>query len=157
MCQSVNFGASVRFFLVLETSALFWTLGEASIDEKLEIIALLQIEKLELSQKLDDSKEAIFSLESRIDQEALERTKLHESWKSTVGELLIEHNDKVNRMEDEIKLLKRQNEAYKTSAKQASEILEEDVSKISSLKSELKLKNDQKYNLLQENEISKQK
>ena len=121
-----------------------------SKDAKLKQIAALRLEKIEMGSELFEAKEELIKLREQVRQEVQKRNNLHESWKSTIEGILIEHNGKVRQMEDEIKLLKRQNEGYKASAKQAAEILEDDVSKITSLKSELKLKNDQKQNLIQQ-------
>ena len=121
-----------------------------SKDAKLKQIAELRLEKIDMGSELVEAKMELIELREKVIQEVQKRNNLHESWKSTIEGILIEHNGKVRQMEDEIKLLKRQNEGYKASAKQAAEILEDDVSKITSLKSELKLKNDQKQNLIQQ-------
>ena len=121
-----------------------------SKDTKLKQIAALRMEKIDLGVELGEVKEELIELRAKVKQEVQKRNNLHECWKSAVEEVLIEHHEKVKQMEIENKLLKRQNEAYKASAKQAAEILEDDVSKITSLKSELKLKNDQKQNLIQQ-------
>ena len=94
---------------------------------------------------LENSMSEVLTLTNKLDEANIERNKLHDSWKSKVGELLIENNDTVNQLEAKIKLLERQNESYKASAKQASEVLEQqhrEFAKIPALESELKLKND---------------
>ena len=121
-----------------------------SKDTKLKQIATLRLDKIKLQEELGDVKQELLDIRGQVREEVHKRNSLHECWKSAVEEVLIEHHEKVKQMEIENKLLKRQNEAYKASAKQAAEILEDDVSKITSLKSELKLKNDQKQNLIQQ-------
>ena len=110
----------------------------------------LTLGKQQAETDLKFAQQYITELENRVRKEVRERTKMDEIWKSTVEELLIEHNKKAGQMMDEMKLLKRQNEGYKASAKQASETLKDDISKISALKSELKLKNDQKRDLIKQ-------
>ena len=94
---------------------------------------------------LEDSVSEVMQLKNKLDEANIERYKLHDSWKFKVGELLIENIDTVNQLEAKIKMLERQNEGYKASAKQASEVLEQqhrEFAKISALEFELKLKND---------------
>ena len=92
-------------------------------------------------------------LQKKLDDEIRAREKLHDTWKSTVGDLIKANDEKVNEYESKIKFLERQNEGFKASAKQATEVLEKqrlEMSKITALESELKLKNDQKQNLIQQ-------
>ena len=106
---------------------------------------------------LDDSKLEVTKLKDKLDDEVLERQKLHESWKTTVKDLIIENNDKINQLEAKNKMLERQNEGYKASAQNATEVLENQQqelkkkkSKIPALENELKLKNDQKRDLVKQ-------
>ena len=96
----------------------------------------------------------MIDLKKKLDGENDQRTKLDDTWKSAFRDLIVEHNDKVSRMETKIKFLERQNEGYKASAHQASKALEQQhfefQQKIPALESELKLKNDQKRELLQQ-------
>ena len=108
----------------------------------------LTLEKNSAVAELRLAKQEIQDLEEQVKKGIRERMHLNEIWKSSLEEIMIEHQKEVIRMKDEIRLLKRQNEGYKASAKQASEVLEQDISKMSALESELKLKNDQKRDLI---------
>ena len=119
---------------------------KGKLNDTQQMVLDLTLEKQQAQNKLKYAQQYIMELEKKV----RERKKLDESWKSAVEELMIEHHKKASQMMDEMKLLKRQNEGYKASAKQASETLKDDISKISALESELKLKNDQKRDLIQQ-------
>ena len=105
----------------------------------------LSVATIKYNDMLENSLSEVLTLKNKLDEANIERNKLHDSWKSKVGELLIENNKTVNELEAKIKILERQNEGYKASAKQASIVLEQqhrEFAKIPALESELKLKND---------------
>ena len=105
----------------------------------------LSVATIKYNDMLENSSSEVLTLKNKLDEANIERNKLHDSWKSKVGELLIENNKTVNELEAKIKILERQNEGYKASAKQASVVLEQqhrEFAKIPALESELKLKND---------------
>ena len=45
----------------------------------------------------------VVCLQDRVEKEHRQRTKFNESWKSSIGELLVEHNENVFNMDYEIK------------------------------------------------------
>ena len=92
--------------LVEEIKDLKIKLEELKIEEKLNI----EDKKSSTSEKSNDmiqqnislTKEVV-CLQDRVEKEHRQRTKFNESWKSSIGELLVEHNENVFSMAYEIK------------------------------------------------------
>ena len=94
--------------LVEEIKDLKIKLEELKIEEKLNI----EDKKSSTSEKSNDmiqqnislTKEVVYwYLQDRVEKEHRQRTKFNESWKSSIGELLVEHNENVFSMAYEIK------------------------------------------------------
>ena len=130
--------------LAEDIKALCINLEELRVEEKLKIADNKSSSSEKLNEMIEQNKsfaKEIVCLKARVEEEARKRTKLNESWKSSIGEVLVEHNEKVLSMDYENRFLQRQNDVLEARAKKAE--------------SELKLKNDQKRN--QQNIILQQR
>ena len=98
--------SNVKLQLVEEIRDLKINLDELKIAEKLNI----EDKNSSTSEKLNEmiqqnislTKEVV-CLQDRVEKEHRQRTKFNESWKSSIGELLVEHNENVFSIAYEIK------------------------------------------------------
>ena len=133
--------AETKSQLEEDIKALKINLEELKIEEKLKVEDEMSTNLDEMIQQNKKLAKEVVCLQARVEEESRKRTKLNECWKSSIGDLLIEHNEKILSKDCEIKILKHRNDALEARAKKAE--------------SELKLKNDQKRN--QQNIILQQR
>ena len=163
---------------MLELAAELSTLTNSNVDETIKLTeerAMLQckldayddVEKLEKQDLLDkmsnltfenqkikfwleNKEEEVSSLEAKVAEEIHERETLHESWKSTLGKVIKNNNDKLKEVETKLKDSKQREKDAKALYQQ--HILK--VAKIPKLESELsELKKEHKRELSQQKEV----